>query len=245
MKNEELQLINPGSEAITPHDAGPRLSIEQAFQAVTSGQLNAENVAVMKELLAMDAERKFTAAFVALQAELPMIVAKTVIPNRGKYEKFEDIMDVIAPLLKKHGFTVAFSMDFKDQRVLEICHLSHVAGHTRSNSFAVRTGRRADSDTQADCMAATTAKRNALCNALNIVIRQDVMTEEHDAAMEGDPNAKVSQQQAEEIERRVKELDCNMTAFWEFAQAKSFKDIPARRYEDIDEMLRRKERKGR
>ncbi len=57
--------------AVQRHDAGPKLSIEQAFQAVTSGNLKSEDVAVMKELLAMDAERKFTAAFVALQSELP------------------------------------------------------------------------------------------------------------------------------------------------------------------------------
>lgn len=232
----ELELASSRAVAVRD-DAG--LSIEQAFQAVTSGTVKAEHIAVMKELLAMDAERKFNAAFVALQADMPVIVASSVIPNRGKYERFEDIMSKISPLLTRHGFTVSFSQDFKENRILEICTLSHAAGHSRSNSFAVRAGGRADSDTQADCKASTTAKRNALCNALNIVIRQDCMTEEHDASIIG---GNVTEDQADELERRVKETNSDVAAFLKFAGAKKFSEIPASRYDDLDALLAKKER---
>lgn len=207
-----------------------------------AGTIKAEHVAVMKELLAMDAERQFNVAFVALQGDMPTIVAKTVIPNRGKYERFEDLMEVIGPLLTKHGFTVSFSQDFKENRILETCTLSHAAGHSRANTFAVRTGGRSDSDTQADCKAATTAKRNALCNALNVVIRQDCLNEESDATIEGDPNAKLTAEQAFEIERRAKETNSNVAALLAFCKAKSFSEIPANRYDEIDALLRRKEK---
>lgn len=218
------------------------LSIEQVFQAVIDKQISPENVAVMRELLAMSAERKFAEAFSALQADLPTIVATSIIPNRGKYERFEDVMRQIGPALTKHGFSVSFSNDFKENRILETCHLTHIGGHTRSNSFAVRVGK-GDSDTQADCKAATTAKRNALCNALNIVIRQDVLDEEHDATIEGDPNAFVTPEIADEIERRVKLTNSNVPAFLQFAGAKKFAEIPANRYAEIDAMLRIKEGK--
>lgn len=219
------------------------LSIEQVFQAVIDKQISPENVAVMRELLAMSAERKFAEAFSALQADLPTIVATSIIPNRGKYERFEDLMRQISPALTKHGFSVSFSNDFKENRILETCHLTHIGGHTRSNSFAVRVGK-GDSETQADCKAATTAKRNALCNALNLVIRQDVLDEEHDATIEGDPNAYVTPAQADEIERRVKETNSSVSAFLSFAGAKKFSEIPASRYKEIDTMLRIKESKG-
>lgn len=232
----ELELASARAVAVRD-DAG--LSIEQAFQAVTSGTVKAEHIAVMKELLAMDAERKFNAAFVALQADMPVIVASSVIPNRGKYQKFEDIMSEIGPILTRNGFTVSFSQDFKENRILEICTLSHAAGHSRSNSFAVRAGGRADSDTQADCKASTTAKRNALCNALNIVIRQDCMTEEHDASIIG---GNVTEDQADELERRVKETNSDVAAFLKFAGAKKFSEIPASRYDDLDALLAKKER---
>jgi len=205
-----------------------------------SGNLDAAKLETMKVLLKMDAERQFNFAFVSLQAEIPTIVATTVITNRGKYEKFEDIMRV-GPLLTKHGFTVSFSQDFKENRIVETCTLSHAAGHSRPNSFAVRAGAKADSDTQADCKASTTAKRNALCNALNIVIRQDIFTDEHDASIEGDPNAFLTPEQAFEIERRAQEVHANIPALLKFAGAASFAAIPANKYDELDRILRQKE----
>jgi len=237
-----MSLEKAAPMSVAPSSGG--ISIEQAFQAAASKSLDKESLQVMKELLAMDSARQFNTAFVALQGDMPVIVAKTTIPNRGKYEKFEDLMTVVGPLLTKHGFTVSFSQDFKDNRILEICTLSHCGGHSRANSFAVRAGR-ADTDTQADCKAATTAKRNALCNALNIVIRQDCLNEENDAGIEGDPNAFITPAQAEELERRVKETNSNVEAFLKVGRARSFAEIPASRYEDLDLGLRRKERMGR
>jgi len=241
--NTKLSKIDASAvQAIDVPLPSPSLSIEQVFQAVIEKNVSPENITVMRELLAMAAEQKFTAAFVALQADLPVIVAKTAIQNRGKYEKFEDVMSVVSPLLTKHGFTVSFSMDVKENRILETCHLKHAGGHSQSNSFAVRT-RKADSDTQADCMAATTAKRNALCNALNIVIRQDVLNEENDPAIEGDPNALVTTDQADELERRCKELNSNVTMFLKMAGATKFSEIPARNYDVLDRMLAEKARR--
>lgn len=244
MKNQQLEIVAADDKAIATRQPDG-MSLESAFKAVVDGTIKAEHVAVMKELLAMDAERKFNAAFVALQADLPTIVATSVITNRGKYERFEDIMRVVGPLLTKHGFTVSFSQDFKENRIVETCTLSHAAGHSRANSFAVRAGGRSDSETQADCKASTTAKRNALCNALNIVIRQDVfLNEDADATIEGDPNAFLSDEQAFEVERRVKETNSNVPAFLKFCGAKSFAEIPANKYREIDDLLRRKEQSG-
>jgi len=235
-----------------PNSVGqPQPNVAEMLQSVIRGGVTTENAAALEKLVGLyermqdrDAEKAFNTAFVNLQAEMPVIVAKSIIPNRGKYQKFEDIMDEIAPLLKKHGFSVSFTMDTKENRILETCHLRHVSGHSQSNSFAVRT-RKADSDTQADCMAATTAKRNALCNALNIVIRQDCLNEENDAGIEGDPNSKISSAQADELERRVKMSDSNVAAFLKFAGAEKFSEIPAFKYDMLDAMLKRKEQQGR
>ena len=223
-------------------------TVGQMLQAVIAKGVTPESVASVEQLTKLyermedkAAERAFAEAFVKLQSEMPVIVAKTVIPNRGKYEKFEHLMDVVGPLLTKHGFVVTFSMDFKENRVLETCHLTHVGGHSRQNSFAVRTGK-ADSETQADCKAATTAKRNALCNALNIVIRQDCLDAEHDAAIEGGP---ITKEQADELECRVALTNSNRDAFLKFAGAAGFAHISSSKYPILDEFLRKKERLGR
>lgn len=236
-----LQKMNAGPMQVA--DAGG-LSIAEAFQAVINNEMNAEKLAVMKDLMQMDSERRFNAAFVALQHDIPPIVASSVIPNRGKYERYEDIMKVVGPLLTRHGFTVSFSQDSKENRILETCTLSHCAGHSRANTFGVRAGR-GDSDTQSDCKAATTAKRNGLCNALNIVIRQDCLTNEDDAGIDGDPNDLVTPEQADELEHRLKMVNGSVRDFLAYAKAKTFAEIPANKYAELDALLMRKEKAGR
>lgn len=223
-------------------------TLGQMMQAIIKEGVTRDNAEVLKTFAelqykaeARDAERRFNAAFVALQARLPVIVASSIIPNRGKYERFEDVMKVVGPLLQEHGFSVAFSQDFKENRILETCTLRHIAGHSVSNSFAVRASGKADSETQADCKASTTAKRNSLLNALNIIIRQDCLTEENDASIEGTP---ISAEKAFELERRVKELNVDTAAFLKYAGANKFSEILSGAYPILDDFLRKKE-KGR
>ena len=230
-----------------PSTDASQLSIPGMLKQFIAQGVTADNVAAFEKLVGLyerlqdkDAEKQFNAAFVALQADMPVIVASTVIPNRGKYERFEDVMRQIGPLLVKHGFTVSFSMDFKESRVLEICTLKHASGHSQSNSFAVRTGK-ADTDTQADCKAATTAKRNALLNCLNVVIRQDVLQdEEGDASLEGE---RVTWEQAQYLAEQVKETGSDEVAFLKFAGASKYEEIQASKYDRLTQALEAKTRR--
>ncbi len=185
-------------------------SIVSQRDAHGRANITSEGVAAVTELVKLQevmerrqAERDFNVAFNALQGEIPIITATSVIPNRGKYERFEDIMRVLKPFLTKHGFAVSFSMDAKDNRITVTCTLAHIGGHKQSSPFAVRLGGKADSETQADCKAATTAKRRALCDALNIIIQQDADFDEDDARMDGAP---VSVEVAGRIYDRLKAL---------------------------------------
>lgn len=222
-------------------------SVALMLQSMIERGITVDNASAMTQLMALhermqdrDAERQFNAAFVKLQSEIPVIVASSEIPNRGKYERFEDVMRQIQPALTANGFTVSFSQSFTDNRIVETCHLKHAAGHSQQNSFGVRLGGRADSETQADCKASTTAKRNALLNALNIVVRQDCMQNEDDARIVGET---VTQAQANELRERVKACGADEGAFLGYAAAKSYEDIGAGRYSDLDAMLRKKEAK--
>lgn len=219
-------------------------SVATMLQAVIAGGVTNDNVGALEKMVGLyermqerDAEKAFNVSFVSLQAEMPTIVAETVIPNRGKYARFEDVMKEVGPVLQKHGFSVSFSNEYQDNRVIETCHLMHIGGHSRSNKFAVRVGR-ADTETQADCKAATTAKRNALLNALNIVIRQDFLQDESDARNEGGP---ITAEQADELERRVKMLNLNTEKILASCKAKSFKEILKTQYDDLDDWLSKKE----
>src|SRR6187551_3127289 len=88
------------------------MNLAAISERILSGELTPEKLTMIKELVAMDAERQFNGAFSALQSEMPEIVASTIIPNRGKYERFEDVMHAIRPLLTKHGFSISFDQSF-------------------------------------------------------------------------------------------------------------------------------------
>jgi hypothetical protein len=240
-KNTEIATQNAGQLSTPAPDFG------RLLETVVTQGLTTESVAVVERIAALyenmekrNAEKAFAASFVALQNELPVIVASTEIPNRGKYERFEDVMRQVGPLLVKHGFAVSFTQGTEGARITQTCHLRHVAGHSQSNTFAVRVGGKADSETQADCKASTTAKRNALLNALNIVIRQDMLQDEDDARIEGSP---ISWEQAEFLREQVRETKSDEASFLRFAGASSYEGIMSSKYDMLVAALEKKGRK--
>lgn len=254
-QTQELELV--GKEQALA--VAPTPTPSDMLQAIVKGGITPENVTVFEKALDIcyrmeqrNAEKAFAAAFVALQSEMPTIVAKTIIPNRGKYEKFEDVMEVVGPLLAKHGFSVCFSQDFKEARITVICNLMHIGGHRRENPYTTRVSGKADSETQADSKASTTAKRNSLLQALNIVIRQDFLQDEDD-----DPRNEgtlITPAQAEELQRRVIDTESNELAFLKLAGINAisgqpnlshYKAIMSNKYSMLDEMLQKKESRGR
>jgi hypothetical protein len=198
MPNPEKQLgLQPmpkGSDV--PDIVRPQPTVADMLQAVIEKGVTAENVAAVGEIVKLyermedkKAEREFTAAFVKLQADMRGIKGTKPVKNkdgtvRYKYAPFEEIMEVVSPKLEAHGFTVTFSTEFDEKRLVKSCTLSHAAGHSKTNKFAVRigSGPPASSESQADGAASTYAKRFALCDALNIQIDRDT-----DARSEGAP----------------------------------------------------------
>lgn len=206
--------------------------------------VTSENVSAFAQLIELKermderaAEKAFNSAFVALQQALPVIVAKTEIPKRGKYEKFEDVMTVVGPLLQRNGFAVSFTQDNGENKITETCHLMHIEGHSRSNTFTVRVSKNADHETQADSKASTTAKRNALLNALNIVIRQDCLQDEDNQRNEGAP---ITQRQADELRELCDEAKSDRKKFLAYADAETFEEIMDSRLEELTALLRKR-----
>lgn len=186
--NPDTQLsTEQPAELAAPSGPAPVLNVAEILQAAVQGGVTGDKVAVVKELVALQermeqraAEKAFARAFNALQADMPSVQAASVVKNndgseRYKFAEYADIMGHVRPFLLKHGFTVAFSMKVDEGRVTQICALTHVDGHSKSNEFSVRIGKGppGSSESQADGAAGTYAKRHALCSALNIVIEKD------------------------------------------------------------------------
>lgn len=242
--SDKLTKIESG--AIGEAQSAP--TIIDMMQAVIKGGVTPENVSALKELAALHermedkrAEREFATAFNALQAETPRVKAMKAVPGndgnvRYHFAPYEDIMDAVAPLLQKHGFTVRFSMKFSDGRVTQICTLQHTSGHSKDNEFSVRVGQGPpkSSEAQGDGAAATYAKRFALCSCLNITIEKD-----SDARVEG---GKITQAQADDLRTRVRASGADEARFLAFAGASKYEDIVEAKYAMLDQNLRKKEK---
>lgn len=240
-KSEPAQL----AKAETP-------SVAQMLQVVLAKDITSESVKVIKDMLeiqerveARGAEKEFARAFNELQAEMPTVIAQKAVPNndgtvRYNYAPFEDIMRQLAPILKRHGFTVRFSTKFDERRVYQTCIIQHIGGHSVLTEFSARLGKGppGSSEAQGDGAASTYAKRFALCNALNIVIGSD-----NDARAEGD-TATITQEQADNLRDRVLACGADKDKFLKFAGAAKFEAIPVSKFVMLNQTLTRKEREG-
>lgn len=241
--DEQLTLAQTG-----PLAAPARLTIEQAFAAVTGGQLGSEQLAVMKELLKMNAEQQFASAFSQVQAECRTVRASKSVPARDGtikywYAPYEEILEMVAPILRRHGFTVSFDTDFAEGRIIATCTLLHIGGHSRSHKALVRigSGPHGASETQADGAAITYAKRYAFCNALNITIEHDTDGAD-DARNEGNDET-ISEKEASDLSDWVEAVSADPAKFLAFADAKSFGTIRKSKLPELHRMLRAKEKR--
>ena len=143
--------ITPKSKAVAVHQPKadpphPKSVLQIIAEAASNPAVNPENMRALldmqKEIVAEERKQSFDAAFIALQAELPVINkdGKIEIRKDGRllqstpYATFENIMDVVQPLLTKHGFGLSFETKAAGEKLLVIGHLiGH--GHERHTEF--------------------------------------------------------------------------------------------------------------
>ncbi len=223
--------------------------VARAIAEMMTKGMTTDNVAALEKLSDLylklqqnDAEKQFAAAFNALQAEMPAVRAMSIVNNsaekgggvRYKFAPYEAIMEQVRPMILKHGFTITFSSDSQEGRVIQHCTLQHIAGHKRTNSFAARIGRGPPgaSETQGDGAASTYAKRFALCDALNIVIEKD-----GDARTEG---AVIAPDKAQYLREQVAETRSDEKMFLALAGAKTYEEIREDKYDVLVQALAKK-----
>jgi hypothetical protein len=246
---ENLQLAVQESSALA---VSP---IEQILRSAVEKGVTTENVAVIERLTdlyerlqAKDAEKRFAAAFVLLQSDMPNIQATKSVPDKYgnlkyRFAPYEEIMAQVKPLLQRHGFTVTFSTDFDDKRVIQSCTLQHIDGHSRTNKFAARIGNGppGSSEAQGDGAASTYAKRFALCNALNIITGEaDTDGRREDARAEG---GAISEDKVAYLKEQVRETHSDEAKFLQFAGVKTYGEITEAIYPILVKSLAGKARK--
>lgn len=251
LPSEELQRIEAQPLAALPAPSVGEM-LAMVVRGVTEKGLTAENAQVMEKLMglyeraeARQAEKDFNTAFVRLQDVMPKVNATVAVhckdgSDKYKFAPLENIIAEVGPCLKECGFSFSFSQKPDNDGLIEIFTLRHVGGHSHSNEFRVRTGSGPPgcSITQADGAASQYARRYAFCDGLGIVISHI----DRDATADG---AFITREQAEKLAERVNLTNSDRAMFLKLAGAESFFEIRAAKYDLLDELLTKKEKRGR
>jgi ERF superfamily len=232
----------------------PAPSAIEILDAAVRGGVTSENVAVVREIIAMRREEiaaenkaQFNRAFFNLKAELAQMnfyADKSAKTDGGavayKYCSEQEIASKLEPILLKHGFAMLFGQRDDNGRIVAIVTLIHNSGHEETREYSVRAGEtnRMKNATAADTSATTSAWRHLVVKMFGLKSR---ISEDDDARNLGETNVFVTPEQADELERRVAETNSDKAAFLKFAGAAKFSEIPAANYARLDASLRRKE----
>lgn len=96
-------------------------------------------MAMHERMQARDAEAEFNAAMAAMQSDIPSIAERGAIvvngQKRSDYATFEDINDVIKPIMQTHGFAITFKVENVPAGLSVTGILMHRAGHRESTTM--------------------------------------------------------------------------------------------------------------
>lgn len=232
--------------------SGAQLAVSpiNILEKAISGGVTTENVAVVKELIAMcreqraeDAKAAFAKAFFQLKKNMPEIYADKEAKDRSGNVTFTycsetELSKQLHPHLLAYGFTDLFGQEQADGRVIVKYTLIHEAGHSETREFSVRAGApNAMKDAaMCDTGAATTAWRHLIMKIYGLKSR---ISEHQDARIEGEP---ITREQAQTLREMVKDTGSDEGKFLAFAGAKTYETIASLRYSELFAKLNTKRR---
>lgn len=213
-------------ERVMTDPALPLDRVEQAF-------------AFWQKVEADRARKAYFAAFAEMQPELPIIDRKGQSHN-SKYGRWEDIVDQIMPVLKKHGFGISFRVAEASGKVLVTCVLMHKDGHSEETShpypYDTSGGKNA---IQAIGSATSYGKRYTASALLNIVTRNE--DDDGNAAGGGEL---ISEKEIAELTQLITETSTDIDRFLKASSVECLSDLTMAGYRKARGLLLLKKRKA-
>lgn len=132
----EAQEVAPAGEAAA--------IIQMIERAVLNPNVDIDKMerlfAMRERIEAQDAKRAYFGAMAAVQADLPAIGERGAIRNnfnkvQSTYARWEDINEVIKPILSRHGLALTFRVAQEDGAIIVTGVLSHVGGHSEETTM--------------------------------------------------------------------------------------------------------------
>lgn len=253
----EVTTAGPLTENRSPSDltSGLLAIIERAASDPRVDVDKMERLLQMQfQVIARAAEASFNQALAKLQPRLPRITKNGAIilkdgTTKISYAKYDDICDLVMPLLSEEGFTVSYSSRLvsNGERMEVVGTFRHIDGHSDCGSVFLPltddTG--AKNKVQGAGSIYSYGRRYVLCQYLNLV-----MEGEDDDGMGGNGDLPLAEAQVlfSEITSLIKSIkdsgkSFNEAAFLECVHADAVENIAIGEYRKAISMLQQKQRK--
>lgn len=184
-KQKPVELpVPPPTNAIQPGLPRTHETVGVMLQAVQSGAKGDDLQAIMDMIRFADqreAENAFNAAFVAAQSEMPTVYKGGIVDfatDKGRthyqYERLEDVINAVGPVLKKHGLAFRHRVKTVDGVMHVQCVICHELGHSEETTLLAGPDKSGNKNAiQAVGSALTYLKRHTLKAALGIATTDD------------------------------------------------------------------------
>ena len=236
---------------------GPQITSLEILERAVSGGITSENIAVVKEIIAMrreevalESKAKFNRAFFGLREEIGKMsfyADKAAKTDGGAvaytYCSEKELSSKLDPVLSRHGFAMLFGQRDEAEKTVAIITLIHKDGHEENREYAVRSGgtNRMKDATAADTGATTSAWRHLVIKMFGIKSR---ISEDDDARNVGDTASKITADEAAELQSRLANVKKPERQFLDWVGYPSFEEIPASCLQMCKNTLTRYERAG-
>lgn len=248
-KTMELDLPVEKSTAVAMRPAqelapSPWGLIREALAAGAAIETVRELTELAKDMDRWQARKAFDQAMACAKAEIPTIVKNREVDftsQKGRthyrHEDLAEIVRTVDPILSKYGLSCRFrTLNPPNEPITVICSISHKDGYFEENSLS---GPRDESGNKNSLQSIgstqTYLQRYTLKAALGLAASND-----DDGKSAGEAPATITEEQAAELERRLRETEANIPAFLDFFKVDGIGDIPAKRHDEASRMLARK-----
>lgn len=155
-----------------------KISVEEVLKQAIDKNVSVETMerllAMRRELKQEAAKEAYDRAMAEFQSECPTIKKIKEVKNRNgellySYAPIESIIQQVAPILKKYGFSYSFDTKTNGS-ISATCTVTHELGHSKDSTVSVPAGQGSImSEAQKVASSITFAKRYAFCNAFGIM----------------------------------------------------------------------------
>lgn len=165
------------NDSLLPAQIGESATILQVIQrAAADPQCDIEKMerlmAMHERMQARNAEAEFSAAMAAMQCDIPSIAERGKGHGIIRYATFEDINDVIKPIMQKHGFAISFKVEHTGAGVSVTGILMHRSGHREQTTMLLPSDTSGSKNAvQAVGSSTSYGKRYVMSALLNITTR--------------------------------------------------------------------------